>query len=134
MLSSPPLATFEKVKEALLEALEHLEAEEVTLTASLKKDLEAESFDFLDIVFRLEKTFDLQIERVELMAEEIISNPAHSSNDVLTAAGVKALRERQPWRNPNVFVAGEEHPNDITVQELCQYIEWKIAQKAETII
>ena len=111
-----------------------IDEDEITPESLLRQDLGAESLDFLDIVFRLEKTFDLQIERVEFMAEELTSNPAHAVNSFLTAAGVKALRERQPWRNPNVFVAGEEHPNDITVQELCQYIEWKIAQKAETII
>ncbi len=45
---------FEKVKEALVEAL-GVDDDEVTPEATMVGDLGAESIDFLDIVFRLEK-------------------------------------------------------------------------------
>ncbi|MEQ8835842.1 MAG: phosphopantetheine-binding protein, partial [Lacipirellulaceae bacterium] len=55
---------FEKVQEALVDAL-GVDDDEVTPTATLRGDLDAESIDFLDIVFRLEKSFDIKIERGE---------------------------------------------------------------------
>jgi len=51
---------FEKVRQALVDALS-VEEDEVTETATLFNDLGAESIDFLDIIFRLEKAFSIKI-------------------------------------------------------------------------
>ena len=51
---------FQKIQEVLDDAL-GVDEDEVTPDASLTADLGAESIDFLDIVFRLEKTFDFKI-------------------------------------------------------------------------
>ena len=51
---------FDKVREALVDAL-GVEDDEVTPDATLVGDLGAESIDFLDIVFRLEKTFGVLV-------------------------------------------------------------------------
>ena len=51
---------FEEVKEVLVDAL-GLDDDEVTAEATLMGDLGAESIDFLDIVFRLEKSFSIKI-------------------------------------------------------------------------
>ena len=51
---------FEKIQEVLDDAL-GVDEDEVTAEASLTADLGAESIDFLDIVFRIEKTFDFKI-------------------------------------------------------------------------
>ena len=51
---------FEKVRTALVDAL-GVDEDEVTPTATMVGDLGAESIDFLDIVFRLEKAFDIKI-------------------------------------------------------------------------
>ena len=56
---------FEKVQEAARRAL-GVDDDEVTAEATLVGDLGAESIDFLDIVFKLEKAFDIQIPREEL--------------------------------------------------------------------
>ena len=53
---------FEKVKDALVDAL-GVDDDEVTADATMVGDLGAESIDFLDIVFKLEKSFDIQIPR-----------------------------------------------------------------------
>ncbi len=50
---------YEKVREILVDALGADESE-CTLDATLMGDLGAESIDFLDIVFRLEKTFNVE--------------------------------------------------------------------------
>ena len=63
---------FEKVQETLVDAL-GLDDDEVTPEATLIEDLGAESIDFLDIVFRLEKAFDIKIPRGELFPENLAS-------------------------------------------------------------
>ena len=56
---------FEKIQAALVDAL-GVDEEDVTPDATLVGDLGAESIDFLDIVFRLEKSFSIKIPRGEL--------------------------------------------------------------------
>ncbi|MGA2500781.1 MAG: acyl carrier protein, partial [Tepidisphaeraceae bacterium] len=56
---------FDKVKAVLVDALS-VDDEEVTPTATLRGDLGAESIDFLDIAFRLEKAFGIKIPRGEM--------------------------------------------------------------------
>ena len=48
--------TFEKIQDLIAEAL-YCDKEQVTRNANLMADLGAESIDFLDIIFRLEKSF-----------------------------------------------------------------------------
>ena len=57
---SAPEEVFKKVRNCLVEAL-GVDEEEVTLDSSITADLGGESIDFLDIVFRLEKTFGIKI-------------------------------------------------------------------------
>jgi acyl carrier protein len=63
---------FGKVKEILVDALS-VDDDQVTPTARLQADLDAESIDFLDIVFRLEREFNLKIDRNELFPESIFA-------------------------------------------------------------
>jgi acyl carrier protein len=51
------------VTEVVLESLDAEKSGAIPLTTNLVDELEAESLDFLDIVFRLEKRFDVKIER-----------------------------------------------------------------------
>ena len=64
---------FEKVKEALIDAL-GVDDDEVTPEATLVGDLGAESIDFLDIVFKLEKAFDITIPRDDLFPDDVLTN------------------------------------------------------------
>jgi len=59
---------YEKVSATLVEAL-NVDEDEVTPEATLQGDLGAESIDFLDIVFRLEREFGIKIPRGELFPE-----------------------------------------------------------------
>src|SRR5207302_4347098 len=61
---------FQKVRTTLVDAL-NVDEDEVALTSRLRADLNAESIDFLDIVFRLEKQFGVKIPREELFPESI---------------------------------------------------------------
>jgi acyl carrier protein len=87
---------FQKVQGVLVDAL-GVDEEEVTAEATLMGDLGAESIDFLDIVFRLEKAFGIKVPREELFpAESLLNNPDLVSNGKLTPKGLAELREKVP--------------------------------------
>ena len=81
----------EKITEALVEAL-GVEEDEVTPEATLVGDLGAESIDFLDIVFRLEKAFDIKIPRGELFPEDVLTNAEYVADGRVTETGLAELR------------------------------------------
>jgi acyl carrier protein len=87
---------FDKVQEAFCEALE-LDEDEVTWDARILDDLGAESLDLLDVVFRLERAFDVQIPRggLEAKAKEVDGEPGEVDGR-LTEAGAARLRELMP--------------------------------------
>ena len=87
---------FDKVKDCLVNALD-VDEEDVVLDASLTEDLEAESIDFVDIVFRLEKAFDIKVPQGELFPQELFSNKEYVQDGKLTAAGVTALEKDYPY-------------------------------------
>ena len=119
---------FEKVQEALVDAL-GVDDDEVNREATLVGDLGAESIDFLDIVFKLEKSFDINIERTELAPEDIFTNGAYVQDGVVTADGMAELKRRMPWANMSEF---EQNPrvqdfgNLLTVGDLCSYVGSKV--------
>ena len=86
-------AVFPKLAETMAEAL-GCDEEEITLTASLIDDLDAESIDFLDIVFRLEKTFKVKIPRGKIMEDSRgpLSESEFEQNGVVTSAGLAQLK------------------------------------------
>ena len=57
-----------KVSATLVEAL-NIDEDEIKPESTLTGDLGAESIDFLDIVFRLEREFGIKIPREELFPE-----------------------------------------------------------------
>jgi acyl carrier protein len=86
-------SVFPKLAEAMSEAL-GCDEEQITLTASLIDDLDAESIDFLDIVFRLEKIFKVKIPRGKILedARGSLSESEFEENGVLSAAGLEQLK------------------------------------------
>ena len=119
---------FEKVKETLMEALE-VDAEEVTPEATLTGDLGAESIDFLDIVFRLEKAFDIKIPRGELFPDNILNNPEYVQDGKLTEAGLAELRQRMPHADFSGFEADPDVNNMaklFKVQTIVNYVQGKV--------
>src|SRR6267154_4667986 len=95
---------FAKVRETLVDAL-GVDDDEVTPEATMVGDLGAESIDFLDIVFRLEKTFNIKIPRGELFPEDILSNAEYVQDGKLTADGLTQLKQRMPFADLTKFEA-----------------------------
>ncbi|MBN2138618.1 MAG: acyl carrier protein [Sedimentisphaerales bacterium] len=119
----------QQVQEILVDAL-GVDDDEVTADATLMGDLGAESIDFLDIVFRLEKAFSIKIPREELFpAESLMNNPDLVSNGKLTEKGLAELREKLPHGE----LAGFEKDPDInklgdlfTVKAIVNFIDSKL--------
>ena len=119
---------FAKVQTALVDAL-GVDDDEVTPQATLVGDLGAESIDFLDIVFRLEKAFDIKIPRGELFPEDILTNAQFVQNGRVTSEGIEQLRKRMPFADLTKFAANpavQDFGNLLTVQDMCRYVESKV--------
>jgi acyl carrier protein len=120
---------FDKVCEALVDAL-GVDDDEVTPTATLQGDLDAESIDFLDIVFRLEKSFDIKIERGELFPEDILTDTDYVHDGKVNEAGIEKLRERMPFADLSKFEAEPIVQNlgqQLTVKDMCNFVAHKLA-------
>ncbi len=130
MAALPREEVFAKVRQALVDALS-VEEDEVTEAATLTGDLQAESIDILDIVFRLEKTFGIKISQEELTPRDVLSNPEYVNNRKLNAAGLAALKERVRHADWSKF---EQDPDidkilDVfTVGTIVNFVEHKLAE------
>jgi acyl carrier protein len=120
---------FSKVQEALVDAL-GVEDEEVKPDATLQGDLDAESIDFLDIVFRLEKSFGIKIERGELFPEDILTDTDFVENGKVNAAGIAKLKQRMPFADLSKFEANPAVQNlgkQLTVADMCNFVKYKLS-------
>ncbi|MFM7131587.1 MAG: acyl carrier protein [Isosphaeraceae bacterium] len=122
---------FQKVQTTLVDAL-GVDEEQVTPGATLQGDLEAESIDFLDIVFRLERNFGITIPRGELFPENLTSDASMIADGKLTTKGLEEIRARMPYadltefaKNPEVDRIGDLY----TVDMLVRYVADKLASK-----
>src|SRR6266436_8920787 len=94
---------YSKVSATLVEAL-NVDEEEIKPTSTLQGDLGAESIDFLDIVFRLEREFGIKIPRGELFPESIFQgDPDFVQEGKVTDRGMGELRSRMPYADLAAF-------------------------------
>lgn len=121
---------FVKVKEVLVDAL-GVDDDEVSPTAKVMADLGAESIDILDIVFRLEKTFNIKVPRGELfLPDDLLNNPEFVSDGKMTAKGMEELKRSMPHADMKDF---EKDPDinrmsDLfTVDTIVNYVQRKLA-------
>ena len=120
--------------QVVLEDALGVEADEITLDATLTGDLGAESIDYLDIVFRLEKKFStsdkpFKIQQGELFPENLMTDVSLVENGKVTAKGVALLKERMPHialgdfeSNPQIAKLSEI----FTVRSLVDFVERKL--------
>jgi acyl carrier protein len=125
---------YKKVQAVLVDAL-GVDDDEVTPTATLRGDLGAESIDFLDIVFRLEKSFttDLakpfKIPRGELFPENLMQDPNFVQNGKVTPAGIAELKKRMPHSDFSEFEKDPQLENMqslFTVDAIVNYLDGKL--------
>jgi len=119
---------FQKVQTALVDALA-VDEEDVTPEATIVGDLGAQSIDFLDIVFRLEKAFGSEIPRAELFPEDILANAEYVKDGRVMASGISELKKRMPFADLSKFESNpvvQEFANQLTVNDLCRYVGGKV--------
>jgi acyl carrier protein len=118
-----------KVTGVLVEAL-NVDEGEITPTATLQGDLGAESIDFLDIVFRLEREFGIKIPRGELFPETVFQgDPDFVSLGRVTDRGMDELRSRMPYADLAAFDKDRRLStvSDLfTVGLVVRYVSWKL--------
>jgi acyl carrier protein len=119
---------FEKVQESLVDAL-GVDDDEVTPEAKLTADLGAESIDFLDITFRLEKAFDIKIPRGELIPDDLLNKPEYVQDGKLTEEGLAEFKKRMTHTDLSEFEKNPEVgkvPDLFTVQTIVNYVMTKV--------
>src|SRR5258707_5284984 len=121
---------YSKVSATLIEAL-NVDEDQITPKATLVGDLGAESIDFLDIVFRLEREFGIKIPRGELFPESIFQgDPEFVQDGKITNKGMSELRTKMPYADLARFESNPDFEGlrDLfTVELISRYIQAKVA-------
>ena len=118
-----------QVQGILVDAL-GADEDEVTPGATLVSDLGAESIDFLDIVFRLEKSFAIKIDQSEMFPDNVLNDPQYVQDGKVTDKGMEELRERLPHANLDTFAEDrtvDAFSNVFTVAAVVKFVEAKLA-------
>jgi acyl carrier protein len=118
---------YARVEACFMEALE-LDSDEIQWNSKILEDLGAESLDLLDIVFRLEREFDIQIPRGQLAAEA-----GGEENGLLTESGCTRLRELMPEVPEDELQPGmktSELPTVFRVATFYNLVSTLLAEKA----
>ena len=126
--ASDTIQIFEKVRECIAKALE-LDPPTVAMSSRLIADLGAESIDFLDIVFRLEKAFAIKIPRDDLFPEKVLTDPRYVQEGRVTPEGIALLKAKLIKVNFSSFEKDPlvaKLPDLFTVQMIVDYMERRL--------
>jgi acyl carrier protein len=120
-----------RVARVLVQTL-NADEEDLRPEATLQGDLGAESIDFLDIVFRLEREFDVRISPDELFPDSILKgNPAFVQDGRVTDEGLAELRACLPHADLSGFEGDRRLsavPDLFTVGLVNDFVAWKLGQ------
>jgi len=119
-----------KVQQTLAGAL-GVDESDITPEASLKRDLGAESIDFIDIVFRLEKAFDLKIPAGDLFPSHLLNDERFVKEGVVTPEGLTELRTKLPYLELEEFVKDPQISklaDCFTVKMLLRYLNDRLGK------
>ncbi|HAT6978259.1 TPA: acyl carrier protein [Legionella pneumophila] len=124
---------YPKVREIIADVLV-IDEEEISLNSSLIQDLGAESIDFLDLVFQLEKEFKIKIPRgqLEKNARGDLAEDEFEKGGILTTAGLQALKNylsEVPADRFKENMKVNEIPMLFTVETFCKLVVSAIAQQ-----
>ncbi len=119
-------SVYPKVREIIADVLV-IDEEKVALHSRLIADLGAESIDFLDLVFQLEKEFKIKIPRgqLEKNARGDLAEEEFEKGGVLTGKGLQALRDylnEVPTQYFKTNMKVNEIPSLFTVETFCKLL------------
>lgn len=120
------------VRSAVAEVLGREESE-VQPSSSLMNDLNAESLDFLDLLFRLESAFGIKIPRggIQRATQGSLTEAEFQQNGVLTEAALERLRVLMPEVPPGKLKTGltaREIPALFTPETFARLVAWRIGE------
>ena len=127
-MAMPREEIYSKVQAVLVDAL-GVDEDEVKPDAVIRDDLGAESIDFLDIMFRLEKAFGIKIPKGEMMPENIANDPNIVKDGVVTPGGIAMLKEKMPHSDFSNFEKDPKLDNMaklFTVDAIVNYVQTKL--------
>lgn len=123
---------FSKVQQTLAGAL-GVDENDVTPEASLKRDLGAESIDFIDIIFRLEKAFDIKIPSGDLFPSHLLNDDRFVKEGMVTSEGLTELRTKLPYLDLEEFSKDPQIvklADCFTVKMILRYLDDRLGKKA----
>ena len=120
------MAVYPTVAATIADAL-GCDAEDVKLEASLVEDLDAESIDFLDLVFRLERGFKLKIPRGKIVEEARgdLSEEEFEQKGIVSDAGLERLRSylsEVPAERIQAPLRTDDIPRLFTTETFCKMV------------
>jgi acyl carrier protein len=120
---------YARVTSVLEEALV-VDKDDITPTAALQRDLGADSLDLLEVMFRLEHEFSIEIPRGELFPGSTFQiGPEMAEDGKLTDKGLAELRLRLPYADLSNFQDDRRVtaiPDLFTVGLVATYVAWKL--------
>ncbi|MCH7645649.1 MAG: acyl carrier protein [Nitrospinae bacterium] len=124
---------FDEMRAIIVEAL-GVDEEEVELKTRLIEELDAESLDFLDIVFRMERSFGIKIPRgeIERNARGGLSDEEFEKDGMITSEGLEALQGVMPEIDPIHFkdgLAAKDIPRLFTVETFYNIVLVKLNER-----
>ena len=132
-----PNEVYTKITKLLVDAL-GVEEDAIQPAAALQADLGAESIDFLDIAFRLEREFAIKIPRGELFSVHVLELCTKIVQDGrATAEDFAALRSQMPFADLSALERDRRlnRIDDLfTVDFLTRYVLWKLGRDAKAQI
>lgn len=127
-------SVYPKVRAIIADVLV-IEEDDISLNSRLIVDLGAESIDFLDLIFQLEKEFSIKIPRgqLEKNARGALSESEFEKNGVLTTQGLSAIKNYlnevpDAYFTPSLKV--NEIPTLFTVETFCKLVATAVTEKA----
>ena len=124
---------YETVVDSLVQAL-GVSRSEVRPETSLVADLEAESIDFLDIMFRLENDFGIEISIGELFPQEMLRDSQFVAGGKLTEAGAEELRKRFAFTDLSTLQVGTDIRTQMSEMLTVKLITDYVASKLQTAV
>ncbi|MFB3066347.1 MAG: acyl carrier protein [Planctomycetota bacterium] len=107
-----------------------VEEEEVEPDKVLSRDLGAESIDYLDITFQIEKAFGISIQKDELFPQKIFRDENLVRDGVVTPEGLTFLEQQLPYADLTEFRKDPQMSRVselFTVGLLVNYVKTKLA-------
>jgi len=108
------------------------EVENIREDMSLLDELDAESLDFIDLTYRLEEVFDIEVPQDEVYRGSLdLEGKGFVVDGQVNAEGMSLIRDQMPGfdlsRFPGEVIRASDLPRLVTVRTVCGYITQRLS-------